>query len=102
MGYDEVSKKYTMRAPSNLQEAAFIIAALGPAVRTLLDKLAEAHGNKAGPWLDEIEKIIITEAKGTISEDIPIETEASGMGLGIESLNALIQSLRRRLIVEVK
>jgi hypothetical protein len=77
--FDPEKKQFSMAAPENLQEAALLITAMGCSIMTLLDRLAEAHGNKPGPWLDEVEKTLVRNAKGTITEDIHVATEAWGL-----------------------
>ena len=93
---------FSLPTPKNLQEAGFVMMALMGSVDHLLNKMAELNGNVNGPWLDEIKQVLIKNAKGTVSESIPIGTEAGGMKLGIDLLDALVERLRRRLISEKK
>ena len=102
MPYDEQDNSFSMRTPKTLIEAGFVKVALVHAIMELLDRLAAAHGNEPGPWLDELEQVLITGAKGTIAEGVDMTEEAAGMSLGIELLDALIQRQRRLLIVEDK
>lgn len=89
---------FVVKAPENLQEAGFVIMALAGAVSTLVKELAKHHDGKPGPWLDEIEEVLIRDAKGTVAADIHIATEASGMKKGIDLLDALIKNERSILI----
>ncbi|MGY4364061.1 hypothetical protein ACVW1A_000126 [Bradyrhizobium sp. LB1.3] len=100
MPFDPEKKQFSMAMPENMQESSLLITAMGQSIMTLLDKLAETHGDRPGPWLDEIEKTLIRDAKGTVTEDIHVVTEARGMGLGVEAITALIQRLRRKLNTE--
>lgn len=86
-----------MPTPANMQEAGLIQVALGHAVMTLLDKVADANGNLPGPWLDELEQTLIRDAKGSVAEGVDISIEARGMSLGVELVTALVHRLRRRL-----
>jgi hypothetical protein len=97
MPYDPEKNAYKMPAPADMHEAGLIIIAAQGAVTVLLDKLAQAHGYEEGPWLEEIEETIIRNAKGSVTEGVPISSEARGMGLGIEVVSALLRRLRRRI-----
>jgi GNAT superfamily N-acetyltransferase len=99
MPFDKQTQSFSMPTPETLTQASFVIMALGGAAMELLDRLAIAHGNIPGPWLDELEEVLIRAAKGIIADGIHISDEARGMKLGIELLDALIQRQRRRFIV---
>jgi len=73
---------------------------LGTALRTTLEALAKRHGNQAGPWLDDMESILIREAKGTIAEGLPIEVDAASVKLGIDILQMQLDIVRRNLIAK--
>ena len=71
-----------------------------PALRTVLEELAKTYGNKAGPWLDELEARLIAEAKGTVTEGMPIEAEAASLTIGIDVLQATLDVVRHNLVSE--
>lgn len=78
-----------------VQNLAAVVAILQPALRTSIEALAER--NEGAEWFDTLEKRLIRDAKGTITEGISIETEASGLKLGIDVLQATLNACRNSL-----
>jgi hypothetical protein len=59
--------------------------------------LAEQHGGKAGPWLDELEEAAIQRAKSVVIEGMPLRLEHALVNAGIESLKSVFAEYRRHL-----
>jgi hypothetical protein len=68
------------------------------AFRATVAELAQFHEGKPGPWLDELEKNLIREAKGTVTEGIAIEADAEAVQLGVDVLQAALDATRARLV----
>ena len=88
--------------PQSIASYQAITAIALPALRTVLEELAEAHGNKAGPWLDDLEARLIRDAKGTITEGASIEVEAASLKVGIDVLQMTLDVVRHNLVGEEK
>ncbi|PRD42125.1 hypothetical protein C5748_18425 [Phyllobacterium phragmitis] len=70
---------------------------MGTALRQTIETMALDHGNAPGPWLDDLERKLITEAKGTITQGISIDAEAESLGIGIRVLQGIIGATRSGL-----
>jgi hypothetical protein len=68
------------------------------AFTTTLETLAAHKGGKAGPWLDDLQEILISDAKGTVAEGMPIEADVEGVKLGIDVLQATLDAVRYTLV----
>jgi hypothetical protein len=71
--------------------------ALEMALRTVLLELAKFHGNAPGPWLDDLEKVVIGDAKGSVAEGVPIEAEADALQFSVDVLKASLNFTRDTL-----
>lgn len=65
--------------------------------RKTLEALAAQHGNQPGTWLDELEEGLIRDAKGAVTEGIPIEADAEAIQFGVDVLQATLDAVRRNL-----
>ncbi|PWJ81473.1 hypothetical protein C7441_1104 [Pseudaminobacter salicylatoxidans] len=65
------------------------------ALRTVIEEMVEQRGG-IGPWYDELEQELIRDAKGTIAEGVPIETEAGALKLGIDVLQMTLDVVRHK------
>ncbi|MAU20618.1 MAG: hypothetical protein CMH13_08805 [Martelella sp.] len=74
------------------------LIAVSSALDLSIEKLAEEKGTLDLSWLDELRQQSIVAAKGTITEDISIETEADALGFAIELIDAKFQTLRLGLV----
>lgn len=90
----------TIQVEPTINNYAAIAGIIVPALRSVLEELAKLHGDKAGAWLDELELRLIADAKGTVTEGLPIEVEAAGLKAGIDVLQATLDVVRNRLIRE--
>ncbi|KAB2694045.1 hypothetical protein F9K79_20675 [Ochrobactrum sp. Kaboul] len=96
MSEKEPFRKITFE--QNRENYAGICAVVTPALRTVIEELAVQHGNQIGPWFDELESKLITDAKGTIAEGFSISTDAQIIGLGVEVLQATLDVCRNSLV----
>jgi hypothetical protein len=88
--------EYKIPVPSTRDAALFSILVMTGAFRTTLEKIAAEHGFQAGPWFDDLVGQLVTDARGTIS-DMPESIEAEGVGVGLQTLEAVIQTVRNKL-----
>lgn len=95
-------RRISLEGHMNPTSLGSVVNVTATALRTTLETLAEVHGSKGGPWLDELEKRLIRDAKGTIGEGIPIQDEAAGIGLGIDVLQAILDVVRENLAAKGK
>ncbi|CEJ13402.1 hypothetical protein BN1110_03718 [bacterium YEK0313] len=60
----EPTRRFEIDLPSGLTVAHLggLLVALQPALLTTIRALAKQHGNKPGPWLDELEKDLVSHA----------------------------------------
>lgn len=70
------------------------LIAVSSALDLSIEKLAEEKGTSDLSWLDDLREQSIVAAKGTIAEDISIETEADALGFAVELIDAKFQTLR--------
>jgi hypothetical protein len=87
---------YNIPVPTTKEAALFSILIMSGAFRTTLEKLAEAHQWQAGAWLDDLAGELVTAARGTYS-DMPVTVEAEGVGIGLQTLEAVIETVRAKL-----
>lgn len=84
------------------EHAGEYLGAAVMAFRGSLDKavsmIAEDRGTADLSWLDELRDHSVKAAKGTLTENIPIETEAGALRFGFQMLEGEFEALRRRLI----
>lgn len=83
---------------NTLEAYAAIAAVIVPALRTTLEELVSRDPEGAALWFDELEARLISGAKGTITEGIPIEVEASSLKSAIDVLQATLDVVRSNLI----
>ncbi|MGK6315564.1 hypothetical protein [Neorhizobium sp. DT-125] len=74
-----------------------VVTMLGPALQTVIEKLAATRAEEGPAWFDELERELLLEAKNTISEGIPIEAEVEGLKLGVDVLQATLDRCRDNL-----
>jgi hypothetical protein len=87
----------TVKGPLTLENAGAICLAFNGTIKILIDALARAHGNTPGPWLDELEAHCIRDAKGTVTERIPIDVEFAALKFGVDAVRIHFDGLRDRL-----
>jgi hypothetical protein len=73
------------------------ITMLGPALQTVIEKLATMRTEGDLAWFDELEKELLLEAKNTISEGVSIEAEVEGLKFGVDLLQATLDCCRDNL-----
>ena len=73
------------------------ITMLGPALQTVIEKLAVLRAEGVLAWFDELDKEILLGAKNTISEGVPLEAEVEGLKFGVDLLQATLDCCRENL-----
>ncbi|TAX39140.1 hypothetical protein [Rhizobium leguminosarum] len=73
--------------------AAAIIAHYS-ALKEALTACAKAKGVNDLSWFDEIHHKALSEAKGTVTEQIPIDVEAKALKFGVDVIDAAFNSIR--------
>lgn len=64
------------------KDTATLIAVLSAALdafKVTLLELSRLHGNKPGPWLDQLEAKVLRSIKNTVSEGTTLDEEAAMM-----------------------
>jgi hypothetical protein len=89
--------EYRIPLPTTKEAAIFSVLIMAAALRTTLKQLAEMHDWKAGAWFDDLAGELVTMARGA-SSDMPMTIEAEGVGIGLQTLEALLQTVRNSLI----
>ena len=79
---------------------ASALIAVQKGFRTLLEKLSEQHGGKDGPWFDELEGVLIRDAKGTVTEGSAKDADGDLVKFGVDILQSTLHSFRRTLVVK--
>ena len=79
-----------------LSVVAAMAAVNGGLQRTLI-ALAACHGGKSGPWLDELETMIIRSTKNMVFEGAGIEDEAVAVRYALDNLEAVMSNVRQQL-----
>lgn len=79
-------------------ELGAVVVAYHGALTAAIEALAELQGTKDLGWFDKLHQDAIRTAKGTTTQQISIETEASAVRLGFETLDADFKSIRVGLI----
>lgn len=91
-------KKVASIAPEGgftIQNLGAALVAVQTALRTVIEEQAKHHSGSE--WFDDLEKRLIRDAKGTVTEGIAIEAEANSLKLGIDVLQATLDASRRHL-----
>ncbi|MBK3745916.1 hypothetical protein G3A39_42980 [Paraburkholderia aspalathi] len=60
--------------------------------------MAAVKGTSDLSWFDELKQQSVQAAKGTVAEDISIETDAGAIRFAFETIDASFERLRRGLI----
>jgi hypothetical protein len=76
-------------AAANIMAGALVLA---------IEKLAEEHDGHPDEWLDELEEVLLRNAKATVAEGIPIEVESEAIQYGVDMLQAALNLARHRLV----
>lgn len=92
----EIALDYDKKNPEASLGAALI--AFQGALDLSLSALAAEKGVEDMSWFDELHQNAVRAAKGTITEQIPIETEAGALRFGFQAVDALFQTIRVRLV----
>jgi hypothetical protein len=92
--------KTVLPMPHNLVEACLVLTVLGTALRSTLEELLIVQRDKSDDWLNQLEARLISEAKGTIAEGISIDSDARGIGLGVEIVHTHFDMLRRKIAIQ--
>lgn len=79
------------------QHWAAIVTVLQPALRKAIEEGVEAHGEDARIWFEQLSHTLMTRAKGTVTEGIPMDVEAEGLRLGLRILQATLEACRHDL-----
>lgn len=92
------------RSPVNIRlrsgqtpELMAIAMALQAGLRTVLEELAVLHDFEEGPWLDDLERVLINDASNIWSQGVPIDAELRALDSGRDHMQALVAALRRQL-----
>lgn len=83
--------------PNNRVALGGTIGGLVVAMRHSLIRLAMAHGNKAGPWLDELQLLIESEIKGSSCDDLSYEAQAEYVTAALAIVSGLFADVRSEL-----
>jgi hypothetical protein len=81
-------------------ELGAVVIAYHEALTIAIHALADAKGTDDLAWFDQLHKDAIRAAKGTVTDEIAIETDASAVRLGFETLDADLKSIRVGLAKE--
>jgi hypothetical protein len=89
--------------PKNAEvELGAVVIAYHEALTAAIEALAEVKGTDDLTWFDELHQNSIAAAKGTTTEEISIEVDASAVRLGFQTLDADFKSIRIGLIKNKK
>jgi hypothetical protein len=98
--FDPEKGETVLPMPHNLEEASLVLTVLATALRATLEELLFVQKDKSDDWLNQLETRLISGAKGTIAEGISIESDARGIGLGVEIVHTLFDILRRKIAIQ--
>ncbi|WP_457662733.1 hypothetical protein [Sinorhizobium medicae] len=87
--------------PDERKLAAALIA-VQSALRVTIEELAKLNEGKGQQWFDALEEVVIRDAKGTVTEDIPIQAEAEALKFGVDVLQATLNASRNQLGLAAK
>ncbi|WP_454622774.1 hypothetical protein [Brucella anthropi] len=92
-------KKELKYDPEHAQEQ-FMAAIIGlsEALKLTVDELAALKDPSDTSWFDNLKQQAVQIAKGTVTESIPIETDASAVRFAFETVDAAFERLRSRII----
>ena len=76
-----------------------VIGALQAALRTTLTQLSKINGTSDLAWFDELEKILISDAKSAITEGLSEKDMAEATQFGIDVLQATLNAARHRFVI---
>lgn len=79
---------------------AAAVTAYHEALSAAVKALAVEKGTDDLSWFDELHQNAIRAAKGTVTEEIPVEVEASAIRFGFEVIDADFKGLRVQIIEE--
>jgi len=88
--------KYDKTNPEPYLGAAII--AYHEALRASVEALAELNGTNDLTWFDELRQNTIRAAKGTVTDQIPVEVEADALRFSIQVLENEFDSIRVGLL----
>ncbi|MGW5960672.1 hypothetical protein [Methylorubrum thiocyanatum] len=86
-----------LSVPQDAKQAGMMIGVLAPALLTTLQALATQHGNQNGAWFEDLSKDLLKKAKGNEGVGAPMSDEATGITLGLDALQAILDVVRRDL-----
>ncbi|MQW00024.1 hypothetical protein CN166_31150 [Sinorhizobium medicae] len=81
---------------------AAALVAVQSALRVTIEELAKLNEGKGQEWFDALEEVVIRDAKGTVTEGIPIQTEAEALKFGVDVLQATLNASRNQLGLAAK
>lgn len=79
-------------------ELAAVVIAYHGALTEALEALAATKGTADLSWFDQLHQDAIRTAKGTSTEEVPIEVDASAVRFGFETLDAGFKSIRLGIV----
>ena len=87
---------------ADIQKAviAFSALCLADTLEKTIVELASHHGGKPGPWLDQIEKAALDNARHSHAEGVSIEDEHKILDGAIKILQFNFERIREKLIEE--
>lgn len=94
-------KTFSVQMPQGLDRTAGFASAaltLASALQTVLKEERDQQGTNAKTWLDELEKRLIRDAKGSVTEGIAIQVEAPALQYSVYVLQAVLDSVRAGII----
>lgn len=71
--------------------------ALQSSLRTALEELAVVHDCADGPWLDDLEQIMMRDASNIWAEGLALDAELQALDGGRTLVQALTNALRKQL-----
>ncbi len=87
----------TVQVSSDGLSVVAAMAAASGGLRTAILTLAECHGGKPGPWLDQLEADLVRDTKNMVINGAAMEAEAAAVRYALENLTAVMGNVRRRL-----
>ena len=94
-------KTFHVEMPEELDRAAGFASAtliLASSLQTVLKLERDRRGVAAKEWLDELEKSLIRDAKGSVTEGIAIQVEAPALQYSVDVLQAVLDSVRAGIV----
>ena len=81
---------------SQLVGAMLVVQALASGLGKVLEVLAQQHGERLGPWFDEVERAAINDAKESVASEIGVH-EAALIGRGVSAVEDVFAEFRANM-----